>query len=840
MIRVRNSKTIAAISKKSLKANKSRNIVAICAIALTSILFTSLFTIGGSLLKTMERSTCRQVGTEAHAGYKCLTQSEFDKIKTHPSIKEISYNIFLADAENAALSKVRTEIRYSEDQQAKWGFSYPQTGTMPKAYRDLATSTIVLDALGIPHELGEKVTLDFTVRGKTYQETFNLCGFWTGDPIAGAQSVWLSKEFVLDTAPPSTVPFYERADYDSSGTIFCDMMFANSFDIEGKIAKVTADSGFNSGSINEGVNWAYGGAEVDFTTAALIVMILLLIVSSGYLIIYNIFYISVAKDTRYYGLLKTIGTTGKQLRRIVRTQALYLSCIGIPLGLVLGYGIGALILPIIADTTYYAGQSVLSANALIFAGSALFTLLTVFLSCRKPEKLASTVSPMEALRYYEAVRSKNKKRRTQKVSTRTMAIQNVFRSPKKLISVVLSLSLSVILLNSIYTIVKGFDMDLYLKNSVVSDFAVSNAKLLTQFELDYVDDNTLSTLKSIPGVSETGAVYMAENIHHFDEKATANVQKIIDERLTTDYNSSYTASTIEMFNTDKSCYAHIYGIDKLVFDKLNISGGDKDYTKFLSGDYVYVSAYINGDDSYDYPYYKPGDKVTLDYGNGDTKTYTVLGITSIPSPVSCMHGHFIDPEFILPSEEYLKHAASQTPLHVLLNTKEGMRDAVGESVSAYCDGTGLSFVSKQTKVQEFKDTQNVFTIVGGLLSAILGLIGILNFTNSVLTSIIARRRELAMLQSVGMTTRQLRQMLIYEGLIYALITLLAVFTIGNLIVYFLVQTIAGQIWFFSYRFTLVPMLACLPLMLLFSYLIPILSYRSIRHESIVERLREAE
>jgi len=840
MIRVKNKKAIGNISRKSLRANRTRNIVAICAIALTSVLFTSLFTIGGSMLKTVERSTCRQVGTEAHAGYKFITQEQYDKISTHPSISDISYDIFLSSADNPEFSKQATEIRYSEDKDAKWSFCYPETGTMPKEYNDLATSTIVLDALGIPHELGQEVPLDFTVRGKTYHETFKLCGFWEGDPIAMAQEVWLSKDYVLDTAPMSNIPLYESSEYDYSGMISCSIWFSNSFNIENKITKITTDSGYDPSLLNQGVNWAYGGAEVDSTTVVLIVMVLLLIVASGYLIIYNVFYISVTKDTRYYGLLKTIGTTGKQLRSIVRRQALLLSCVGIPIGLLIGYGIGTLLLPVILSNTYYSGQGIVSMNGLIFALSALFSFATVFISCSKPAKLASRTSPMEALRYFEESGKKRKRRGSKRITTFSMAMQNVCRSRRKLVAVVLSLSLSLILVSSVYTIVTGFDMDKYLEDKVISDFSVCNSKLITQYELEYTDADTLNTISAIEGVSEVGAVYMSENSHLLSDSAAANVQKIIDERLNKDYGSKYTSDCVSKFTDEKSCYAHVYGIDKLVFDKLEVLGGEADYDKFESGSYVYISSYVDNGDSYDYPYYKPGDKVTLDYGNGDTKEYTVLGIAFMPNPANCMHGHYIDPEFILPSTEYLAHNTVKTPLHVLCNAQAGKEAEVAKAVEAYCDGSQMSCVSKDSAAAEFHSMQSMIVIVGGVLSAILGLIGILNFMNSILTSIISRRRELAMLQSVGMTLKQLRRMLIGEGFTYAFTALLASFTAGNVIVYLIVKLFAGQIWFFSYHFTLLPMLICLPAMLLLSYLLPALAYRSIGRESIVERLREAE
>ncbi len=840
MIKVANKKVISNISRKSLKANKTRNIVAICAIALTALLFTSLFTIGSSMMKTMESNTCRQVGTIAHAGYKCLTPEEFNKLKNHPSIKQYSYNILLSEADNSELSKLRTEIRYSEDQDAKWGSNYPQTGTMPKEYKDLAASTIVLDALGIPHELGQQVPLDFTVRGKTYHEVFTLCGFWDGDPISAAQQIWLSKDYVLDTAPPSSITFSERSDYDYSGTISMNIMFSNTFNIEKKITKVTIDSGYDPNIINQGVNWAYTASEVDPMTIILIVMVLMLIMASGYLIIYNVFYISVTKDTRYYGLLKTIGTTGKQLKAVVRKQALFLSFIGIPIGLFLGYGLGAWLLPVVLNNTYYSGMGVVSANALIFIFSALFSLATVLISCGKPAKLASKISPMDALRCFGVVKAKAVSHKSKKVTALSMAAHNVFRFKRKLVSVVLSLSLSIILLNSVYTVVTGFDMDKFLKDRTIVDFTVSNSKLVSRFELEYVNKDTLSTLSGIDGVTDAGAVYFSENLHRLSDSAAANVQKIVDERLNSDANKKYTQDCIETFKNEQSCYAHVYGVDKLIFDKLEVYDGDSDYEKFESGNYIYASAYLSEENAYDYPYYKPGDKVILDFGNGDTKEYTVLGIAFMPYRVSCMHGHYIDPEFILPSGEYLAHNSNKTPLHVVFNAEDTKESEVQKAVDKYCASAQMTCVSKASATAEFRDMQNMIILVGGILSGVLGLIGILNFMNSTLTSIISRRRELAMLQSVGMTEKQLRRMLVCEGIIYALATLLTVFTVGNLFVYEVVSLYAGQIWFFTYHFTVLPMLCCLPVMLSLAYLIPLLAYRSIRNESIVERLREAE
>ena len=126
--------------------------------------------------------------------------------------------------------------------------------------------------------------------------------------------------------------------------------------------------------------------------------------------------------------------------------------------------------------------------------------------------------------------------------------------------------------------------------------------------------------------------------------------------------------------------------------------------------------------------------------------------------------------------------------------------------------------------------RSMFLLLGGALSFIVGLVGVLNFFNAILTGILARKRELAVLQSIGMTGKQLKTMLVYEGL-FALTLILgpAAFTaVGNLF------------WFFTYRLTLVPFLVVIPICALLGILVPRGVYRSVARHTIVERLREAE
>lgn len=150
----------------------------------------------------------------------------------------------------------------------------------------------------------------------------------------------------------------------------------------------------------------------------------------------------------------------------------------------------------------------------------------------------------------------------------------------------------------------------------------------------------------------------------------------------------------------------------------------------------------------------------------------------------------------------------------------------------------MNFSSKRTRSREFEDMRDMIVLVGGVLSAVIGLIGVLNFINSMLTGIITRRREFAMLQSIGMTGRQLRQMLTIEGLCYAGLATAISLVAGSALSLLIGRGLLGQLWFFSYRFTLLPLAAVAPLLFAIGAVAPRAMLRSVERQSVVERLRE--
>lgn len=844
MRKVKNKKVIRKLSARILSAKRSKNLIGLAAILLTTILFTTVFSVCGNLLRSQTESTFRQVGGNAQAGFKNFTMAEYDQLKEDSGIRDVSYNIFVGNAVNPQLNKLQTEVRYYEPLNARQSFAYPTTGKLPEEQDEIAMSTLILDALDIPHELGQKVTLDLNIHNEIRTDTFTLCGFWEGDPVMMAQEAAVSKTYADLTAPLETTPYYETDGTDYSGYMNISFNFSSSFNIEGQMEELIRRGGFDGTLISPSVNWAYSFSSIDWTTVSVLTILILLIMLSGYLIIYNIFYLNIFSDIRFYGLLKTVGTTGRQLRKIVRRQAWALCLFGVPAGLAAGWVIGRLLTPVITDMltstdVYY------SANPLIFLGSALFTVLTVYISCIKPCRIAAKVSPVEAVRFTEkSIRKKSRK--TKKTTPLSMARANLGRNKRKLVLVVLSLSLSLVLLNSVYTIVTGFDMDKYLADKLLTDFEVSSASIynFNSPEIDYagVTRNFQEELSAQEGVTDIGNIYLSGTVHNYSDAEWETVEQIMDAPENSEYFSDpIMEEAFDYVRTSHRTNVDIYGVNETAAKYIKPDEGTFDWEKFKSGNYILANSF-SMDDETSMPFLKPGDEVTVRFSDTVSKKYTVLAVAQMPTALSSQRYGLMNEEFILPDTEFLTQFGDRQPMKTVFNASDDRQTAVAAWLEDYCEKVNpdMDYRTKADYQQEFSSLKQTYAVTGGILSIILALIGLLNFINVTATSILSRRQELAMMESIGMTGAQQRRMLQGEGLCYALLSLLISCTAGVGAGYALVLAFAGQMDVFTWRFTLLPVAICTPFLIAISLAVPSVCYAYARKQSVVERLRTTE
>jgi len=870
-----NQKVIRHLSNKSLKNNKMRNIFAITAIALTALLFTALFSLSMGMIQLTEEQSMRQIGTWAHAGLKDVTVEEYEKLTSHPLVKDSSYDIIIGIAQNEQLIKRQTEIRYTEPKNLKFGFMELKKGKLPEKENEIVVDTIVMDMLGVPHEIGAEVSLKFNFMGKDYDETFTVSGWYEGDSVIGASQVYLSKAFlnqIMKNYTESDLVTAKKTNSLGVGLIQADIIFKNSKHIEENLIQVIEESGYTKKEIDYGINWGYlseRSQDIDGTTLIIIIVVFIVMLLTGYLIIYNIFQISIISDIRFYGLLKTIGATKKQIQRLVKRQAVILSCIGIPIGLILGYLVGNLMLPLFlqeADGLNSTNFHV-KPNPYIFLFGTLFSLITVFISCRKPGKIAGSVSPIEATKYADSKEVKKKSKKTKNgARLNKMALSNMARNKKKTMVVVLSMSLSVILLTEVVTLTKSFSIDQYLESMLTGDFMISSASLTnysSTADLTLAED-FYNAVNSQEGIESSSRLYHNKGYlnHTLSESGQKQFQEFYDNDLL-DIRDGAGSNIIDVQNTlikNAPIAEQRFAYDDPLLKKLKVLEGKIDFEKFNTGNYILVGTMTESKDAC----YSPGDMVELQFKGPDSelvkikdedgnitdlqwvnntkKTYEVMAVVDIPIGMTEHRFEMNGLTTILPVEELLENdndAECFADSLLIEDDKEVAFQSFLENYTTQVD-PNTDFESKEGLRDEFESMIKTIGLVGGALSMVIAIIGILNFINTMLTSVITRKREFAMMQSIGLTNDQLKRMLLYEGLYYVCFTALISFIIGSILSVSVIRAFNNIASFFEYHFTIVPFVGVLPVFLVLAFIVPSIAYHNTKKQSIVERLRNAE
>lgn len=781
---------------------------------------------------------------------KYITDEQYDDIKDHPLIDRISYNRMICDEViSDELLKRHAEIYYMNDVGIELGFCTPAHGRKPEKENEIIMDTRAMKMLGLPEEIGAPVTFKMKIHnGEIVERNFVLSGWWEADPTFEMASIMAVSKAYMDAHKDELYnSYYEN--YEMTGVVNSYVMFKNSFGLESKLERIITESGYSMDEtapnfVASNVNWSYMSSNfsLDIPTVMAVITAILLIIFTGYLIIYNIFQISVIKDIRFYGLLKTIGTTGRQVKKIIRRQAFILSCIGIPIGLIAGYFIGTAVVPLIMNQSSYAGASfTTSANPLIFIGSTIFAFVTVAISTAKPGRIAAGVSPVEAVRYTDNANTKKKNRKSRGAKIGGMAAANLGRNKRRTILVVISMSLSLVMFNTIYTMSLGFDMDKFLSTFVETDYLVSHANLGNYSysgDTDTVTESMISAIEMQNGFKVGGRFFAdIRDAECFRVKPNGSGTHYL--RVNEDDNGNY--------------FCAVYGLEDFPLSNLKVLEGEIDYEKLKTGKYILegVQTDDNHNPIWETSHYNIGDTITLCNNRGDGETmsdneyteynYEVLAKVEVNTFTnSCRTG--FDYSYYLPAEVYKTMVQNPGTMSYVYNVEDGMEPAMDAFLKNYTENAEpvMAYSSKQTKANEFKGLQNTVLIVGGVLSLIIGLIGVLNFINSMLTSILTRKREFAMLQSIGMTSKQLRKMLIAEGLIYTASSGAVSLALGAGVSALLANTVAKSLWFFTYQFTLLPLIVTIPILLIIGILLPIPVLKSVEKQSIVERLRETE
>lgn len=865
-----NTEVIKRLSKRYFKKNRIRNLAAILAIMLTAFLFTSITSLVFSMSSSIQLSMQMQKGSKADGDIRYLTEEQYQELQNSDFIKEAGCRRFVGFASNASGHMV--EINYADPVQQELTFCNPTHGKAPKKANEIATTDQALEALGVKAKVGETVPVEFTLRGKTYQYEMVVSGWWEAANDTGSLLI-VSEQFVKDN-PDLFINTYAK-DREIAGTYMADVVLKDKRHIQKQLQEFALSVGGEPEQMNADNYIAcsqnqVGNAMLQPGMMMSAIVFVLLFVVSGYLLIYNIFDISVMQDVRQYGLLRTIGTSTRQIKKIVNRQAIWLTMIGLPLGLIFGFLVSKMLLPVVMK--FFQANSLnamkVSVSPLIFLIAAVFTIFTVIISTRKPAKKAAKISPLEAIRYTGQENKKTKKtKRTHGAKLSYMAFSNLGRNKRRSVFIVLSMLLCIVLFNSIIVITQSMDEEKWISRSTKTDFTVYNSVAVNgvspfQYREDGLPDSVVNLINQQKGVEKERILYRNTRddsdvtVDYKFEDMVCIAEETEEDYVSKAYENGSSLRIVP--GTEDGYFGNVFGVSEAFWEDVTIYEGENNLDalkeKMETGDYVIVGTIIDRltgeaeEETQLQQQLQVGDSITFSKDGKEEKTCTILAkatvvATEYETYAGANGATYIggDAPFLYMSDTKFKELYEEpTIFSYSFNAEQGKKENLEGFLADFTgENTSVAYTSTKLLQEQLASNRNIVLLVGGMIGVILAFAGLINFTNMMVTNIITRRHEFAAMQSIGMTNRQLRRLIVDEGVYYAA----GADVIGGLLAAVLGMTVLKSVlnspsmWYFTLRFTLVPALFIAVIYLILAAVIPVVVLHFFNKGSVVERLR---
>lgn len=867
-----NKKIINRISKQYFRKNKVRNLAAVLAVFLTAFLFTSITSLAFSMVSSLQLSMQMQKGSKGDGTFGYMTEEQFELLKNSDFVEKAGHRRVIGYASNSAGHSI--ELNYADSIQQELTFCVPTHGTAPEKANEIATTELALKALGVEPKIGAEVPLEFEIRGKSYHYDMVLSGWWeaSNDTVSVAL---LSEKFVKEN--PDVVKNTRAQDRELSGTTFSEVILKDKKNIKEQMDSFVYSIGGDPKNMDAenfilSVENQMGKGMISLESILLAVVFILMFIMCGYLLIYNIFDISVMQDVRQYGLLRMIGTSTRQIKRIVNRQAVWLTLIGLPAGLVTGFFAGRALLPVVMEIfsyEYSMADTRTSASPILFLTAALFTILTVFISTRKPAKKAAKVSPLEAIRYTEQNTYKKKTvNRTRGAKLSRMAFSNLGRNRRRSVFIMVSMLLCIVLFNSVIIVTQSMDEEKWLTRTTKTDFTVYNSIAINvqegfRYHEDALPQQAVDMICQQEGLKNERYLYRNtaddsnvlvdygfEDLVYSDTAEYKNgVSKVIDN-----YSMHTAADEENLF------YGNVFGASEHFWENMTIYEGENDPTalkkKMAAGEYVIIGNRMDrlSGGPKNTPMtdqIKIGDSISFYRDGSLVKTCTVLAKactvgTEDETPTTTTAAMNIggDAPFVyLPDRVFKEIYENPTLLSFGFDVDSSAQPQMENFLNSYTEkNPSVAYTSTKLLKEQLKSIESMVLVVGGLIGCIMALAGLINFTNMIITNIITRRHEFATMQSIGMTNRQLRRLMVYEGVYYAV----GADVTGGVTAAVLALTVlkgvlnSPSMWFFTLHVTLIPAVVIGVLYLVLAAIIPLIVLRFFNKGTVVERLRISE
>lgn len=810
----------------NMRHYKSKNILIGIAIILTTLLLFVIPSIGKDMVE-VNFAVINKIYPTWHALYRNVDESTVMKLAAHHDVKTYGLR---SDAGYMNLEDATVSMMYMDRTGMELYKVKLKEGQLPQKENDIVVSKGILEALGQNGKIGDTITVPYQILKDdgldyTKEKDFRICGFLADNENSKEQKQYtslVSEAFLKAEIPVEQVKyrFLLQVNGQKGNT---------TADYTETIQNIARQFGISEDDMN--INKEYLAANyVDPATIPVIVGIMLIVVLAGIITIYSVYYVSMNQRVREFGKLKAIGATKRQLRQIVLREGMGVALFAIPIGLLIGTVAVKVVLLQFVEHAKDSNVLITEAYKVVAKGEVQLyywwiyllaiavTLCTVYLSLMKPMRMAAKVSEIEAMRYQGgSKRQKSSRKGYQFLNIGRLTKRNLAENKKKSTITIVSMAVTGIFVMMVATVLSCANPMESAKSSIVGQYEIS--PIVESGNKEHPEYEWAEVQKNNP--LNEGLKQQIEELDGVERVDVFTALKVsggpFEEKIGTEF---------------------INGVPEEYAEELKkgITEGNVTYEELKSGDKVILDRAL----LHWYPDIKVGDKLKLNIHDGDNTFQKEIEVAAIGEYGTGLTNYNC---LIMAKEGAEKLTINNSSSYFQVIADKDYDEALEASLQAIVDGSGR--LQMRTWKNEYDTWENAIQMTRGACYAfiiILAAISIMNLINTMINSVHVRKKELGMMQAIGMSDRQLMKMIQLEGIFYTVGTLIISIGVGSLAGYplFLYAKRTGMFDISTYHYPVTAAIIIILTLFVIQMLLAIFIAKSVRKDSLIERIRFSE
>lgn len=837
MLQNNNLKICRKLLRRDIKFHRGQTLLLIIVVTLVCMLNTFSLCLGSLVYNDYIYSYKVGYGSDSHIIYEDLNGVQAVAAEAHNAVKDAARLYSIGALSDEMLGKRTVKLAEVSEKWAKETAAVPLQGRMPEKAFEIALDEVTMNSLMIPHEIGTEVTLTWiSFDGKEHSDTFRLCGFWENLMGETESCAWITEETAEKLSPG-------MQEHISLG-----VTLYRPKDLERQAEEILA--GLDAEDVLFTTNPAYHPLRLDRARDKAIdyYRMSVIVILCGIPMLYHIVKLSNGQNIRFYGRIKSLGMTPRQIRVLSAGRAAFLWLTATVPGWILGFMLCVPLAPYVVIGLEENPVFIFFRVWPFFVSAVLTGIITVT-ACMLPVQAAAKCTPAQAMRFVE--RSARRKRGGQgRGLVFRMAWTEFMQHKNQSVFAALSLFLAVGILCLVWTQRNSIDEEVYLKGAALSDYRISDASAVSRQQRynpnsRSITPQMLQAISAHPAVKDMGILCTMEVPMYASPEERAQIVATFEQE---DENgvplkenmadNQYFMAGYEKMRESGEYIGIVTGVNGAALENVMaqhiLIEGTFSQELYDTGNYVIASGASSPDLRVTPP---AGSRVRI-----GGREFEIMA--SVPYDVSLLSGADsreaeFNVSYYMPltvfDELFPDHGVRTVSVNIDYDSQKWFEAFLSELL----EGTGVHVLSFGDHQKNFRNAVFQTCLIPFFVGCVMLFIGIMNFANALSTGIFVRKKEFAVYESLGMTKKQLcrvvflEELFCYGGTILFLIPSVAAFT-----------WLCGRWWFshttiwcITWHYSLMPLWVSLPVLLIPAFLVPFCFLKSVTRGSAAERLR---